>query len=75
MERLSLNEDYSYTEFQLGIGILSYIEVHCIRCKSKMYKTKMMNVINGLVQENFMCYLCGMIRVDDQKSSNGSEKI
>ncbi len=75
IERLSLFEDYSSTEIQLGRGIPNYIEVYCIRCKSKMYKTRMMNVINGLEQENFMCYLCGMIRVDDQKRSNGSEKF
>ena len=73
MERLSLNENFSYTEFQLGRGMLSYIEIHCLRCKSRMYKVRMMNVFNGLVQENFICYLCGMVKIDDQKRSNGSE--
>jgi len=73
MERLSLNGDYSYTEFQLGRGILNYIEVHCSKCNIRMYKTRMMNVFNGLVQENFMCYLCGVIRLTTKKESNGSE--
>ncbi len=74
MERLSLNEDFSSTEIQLGRGILNPIEIHCSSCKIRMYKTRMMNVFNGLVQENFMCYLCGVIKNDDQ-TKNGSEKI
>lgn len=72
MERLSLNGNYSYTEFQLGRGILNYIEIHCGRCSIRMYKHTMMNVLNGIVQENYICYSCGELRSDDQKP-NGSE--
>jgi len=74
MERLSLNENYSYTEFQLGRGILNFIEIHCARCSIRMYKHTMMNVLNGIVQENYICYSCGELRSGDQKQ-NGSEKI
>lgn len=68
-ERLSLYMDFSSTEIQLGRGVVNFINVFCKTCDVKMYEVRVVNLPSRLIQENFICYRCGVLKNDDQNKN------